>query len=724
MEKSGFFLEGPTIFVGSYQLNGIVQVYPLGFRIINEGTILSKIGESNISEQSFDSGILAKKAVICGCFLSIIFQDGNLSVFDLSKSLSTPLLVEKNIISISAFMNTSDSPHICIISFQGTLKIIALSSLSTIFENGFYSIAPKILHNSNEVSLEPEFCISEVFYCIFGRKEYLILRSDLREVFVYERYQFLDAVKYQKISLNIVTRESLSESDSFKTISQVDRQTMFSFDNLSGLKGLFFSGKRPFWLLYDERRQYLWLHKMFYKVEAHSFAAFSNADCLNGFIYLDGRGLQICQLDNSFQYTNDWPYRKIPLKDRSAEKIAFHVGSDTFVIATSKTVPFNLAPEDPKEEYTPTDSKLLPRTKSFELELISPVSWEVIDKFTLLENEHVLNIKCEKLDSKRSQGGVAPFIIVGTAFVKGEDRQARGRVLIFDVIEVVPDPNNPQSNHKLKLLFADDLKGPVASVGSIYGRLVTSTGTKVMIHEFEDCESLNGVAFADVQIFAHTMCTLKNYVYYGDIYKGSAFLAFSQEPTRLVQLSKDYQEMSVLAVEFLIDRDKLYLVACDNFGSFHIFSYSPHNLLTMAGQKLLKRADYYLGQRVAKIASVHSRTRQDYFFDVYGTSQGSVGFLSSISEKTYRRLSALYQKMVHLLPQKAGLNPKAFRQQAHDEHRRLGTSARSILDGDFLLQFMELSKVHQRELSKGIGSSIDKIYEDFAEIEDLMQFGI
>lgn len=177
-------------------------------------------------------------------------------------------------------------------------------------------------------------------------------------------------------------------------------------------------------------------------------------------------------------------------------------------------------------------------------------------------------------------------------------------MLIFDVIDVVPDPNNPQTNHKLKLLFADDLKSPVAAVGSIYGRLVTSSGTKMMVHEFEDCESLNGVAFSDIQVFGHTLCTLKNYIYYGDVYKGSAFLAFSQEPTRLVQLSKDYQDMAVSAVEFMIDGDKLYMVASDNNGSFHVFSYSPHS----NSISLFHRSAYHGWTKVTEKSGLSSRT--------------------------------------------------------------------------------------------------------------------
>lgn len=139
----------------------------------------------------------------------------------------------------------------------------------------------------------------------------------------------------------------------------------------------------------------------------------------------------------------------------------------------------------------------------------------------------------------------------------------------------------------------------------------------------------------------------------------------------------------------------------------------------MAGQKLLKRADFHLGQKITRLTRI---SKESGAFNIYSSSHGSVGCLTSLSEKSYRRLNMLYQKMVHLLPQNGGLNPKAFRQQSSEEHRKLGTNARSILDHNFLMQFTFHSKVHQRELSKAIGSSLEKIYEDLMEIEKATAF--
>jgi cleavage and polyadenylation specificity factor subunit 1 len=43
------------------------------------------------------------------------------------------------------------------------------------------------------------------------------------------------------------------------------------------------------------------------------------------------------------------------------------------------------------------------------------------------------------------------YIAVGTANCFNEDVVSRGRVILFDIIEVVPEVNQPLTKHKLKV---------------------------------------------------------------------------------------------------------------------------------------------------------------------------------------------------------------------------------------------------------------------------------
>jgi hypothetical protein len=50
---------------------------------------------------------------------------------------------------------------------------------------------------------------------------------------------------------------------------------------------------------------------------------------------------------------------------------------------------------------------------------------------------------------------------------------------IFEIVEVVPEPGQPQRKHRLKLLCQDDSKGAVTALANINGYLVSSMAHKV-----------------------------------------------------------------------------------------------------------------------------------------------------------------------------------------------------------------------------------------------------
>jgi cleavage and polyadenylation specificity factor subunit 1 len=63
------------------------------------------------------------------------------------------------------------------------------------------------------------------------------------------------------------------------------------------------------------------------------------------------------------------------------------------------------------------------------LEIVSPLTWGSVDKYSFAQDEHALCVNICSLDVKVS--GMAQrkqFVVVGTAIVKGEDVTVRGKV--------------------------------------------------------------------------------------------------------------------------------------------------------------------------------------------------------------------------------------------------------------------------------------------------------
>ena len=95
------------------------------------------------------------------------------------------------------------------------------------------------------------------------------------------------------------------------------------------------------------------------------------------------------------------------------------------------------------------------------------------------------------------------LIAVGTAFVRGEDLASAGRLYIWDIIDVVPEPGRPETNRKFKLIAKEDVKGAVTALSELgtQGFLIAAQGQKCMVRGLKEDGTLLPVAFMDMQCY-------------------------------------------------------------------------------------------------------------------------------------------------------------------------------------------------------------------------------
>lgn len=121
--------------------------------------------------------------------------------------------------------------------------------------------------------------------------------------------------------------------------------------------------------------------------------------------------------------------------------------------------------------------------------------------------------------------------VVGTAIVKGEDINPRGCIYMFEVIDVVPDPEKPEMDRKLKLVAKEELKGCVTALSGIGGQgfLIVAQGQKCMVRGLKEDGSLLPVAFMDMQCYTNVLKELKGtgMCIIGDALKGLWFTGYS-----------------------------------------------------------------------------------------------------------------------------------------------------------------------------------------------------
>ena len=171
----------------------------------------------------------------------------------------------------------------------------------------------------------------------------------------------------------------------------------------------------------------------------------------------------------------------------------------------------------------------------------------------LLPYEQCLSLKRLPLNSRQTASGIKWYFVAGTGFLKGEDRGVRGRILIIEIISVIPDASCPEGKYRLKLVYEEEVKGPVTAIDGVTGYLVTAIGPKLIVHSFGDGESLDGVAFMDVSIYVTTISVIKNYVLIGDAFKSIILAAFQEDPAKLLQLGKDFSNLRTSCVEVGVD---------------------------------------------------------------------------------------------------------------------------------------------------------------------------
>ena len=93
------------------------------------------------------------------------------------------------------------------------------------------------------------------------------------------------------------------------------------------------------------------------------------------------------------------------------------------------------------------------------------------------------------------------FICVGTSLIRGEDLPALGRIYIFAVIDVVPEPDHPETGRAFKFVSKEEVKGAVTALSGVgtQGFLLMAQGQKCMVRGLKQDGSFLPVAFMDMQ---------------------------------------------------------------------------------------------------------------------------------------------------------------------------------------------------------------------------------
>nr|XP_039261759.1 cleavage and polyadenylation specificity factor subunit 1-like [Styela clava] len=644
------------------------------------------------------------------------------------------------------------------------LEIYTVPNLTLVYVIKSFSVGHKLIVDSSsshsfstsdsekqtESRYEGSPPVWEVMMVGFGHEAshpYLLARVG-DELLIYEAFSYRsksDAKKFKRPSLQLRFRKvdhgklmrrmagSYSPQDE-KTARKEDSVSKLRyFSNIGGYAGVFICGPYPHWLLMTVRGA-LRCHPMIVDGRVTCFVPFHNINCPRGFLYFNGQGeLRICVLPTHMLYDHPWPVRKVPVRC-TPHFINYSVEHKIYALVTSVDEPCTRVPfmgPDGEREYESLDEGdrfIYPTIRKFSLELFSPVDWQIVPntRVDLDEFEHVTCMCIVPLQSTNFHSSHQNYLCLGTANIMGEEMGTRGRILIFEIIEVVPEPGQPLTKNKLKKIYADEHKGPVTALCGVSGYLLAAIGQKMFVWRLDDNNSLKGVAFVDTQIYTINAFSFKEFALIADIQRSITLLRYKDQYKTLSVVSRDVRTMDVYATQLIIDGTSLAFLVSDREKNVTLFVYNSEAVESSGGTRLLRRADFHVGAHINtmwRVSTVASDTASNAPNEVYsksqvtmfGTLDGAIGEILPVSEKIYRRLLMLQNAIVSGIQHIAGLNPKSFRTVVR-EQKSLQNPMRNILDGDLLWKFTGLSFHERQELARKIGTTADQILDDLMDI--------
>ena len=355
-----------------------------------------------------------------------------------------------------------------------------------------------------------------------GSRPLLFIRMK-NEVLIYRAFKYIQGnlkIRFRKMKHSIVypsiEQNIKSEAEIFSdeteefSINPVNTQKLRYFNNINGLNGVCICGNSRSYFVFLTIKGELRTHQFNDNtITSNSssmkcFAEFNNVNCTNGFLYFNitDDDLKISAFPENMTVDADCPMQKISIRS-TPQHIVYHRETSVYGLVLNKKEISNkyyrFNGED-KELFEDNRGErfMYPQVDKFSFVLVTPSNFQIVPEIQMdLDDwEHVCALKVVMLTYEGAQSGLKEYICMGTNYNYSEDITSRGRILLFDLIDVVPEPDKPWTKYKLKQIYAKEQKGPVSAITSIMGFLVTSVGQKVYLLQLKD-EDIVGVAFID-----------------------------------------------------------------------------------------------------------------------------------------------------------------------------------------------------------------------------------
>ncbi|KAF3038532.1 mRNA cleavage and polyadenylation factor subunit [Didymella heteroderae] len=663
-------------------------------------------------------------------------EDVEASGLSSTKWLSASLFRSSTFTEVFAFLLTP----------EGGLHVFAMSELEkpSYVAEGLGFLPPILTVDYVPRRSASKATITEILAADLGdsitRSPHLIIRTSNDDLVIYKAFHsparsstelWTKNLRWVKLSQQHVPRfsEEIEEASEEVKIES----TLLALDNICGYSTVFQRGSSPAFIFKESSSAPRVIGLSGNAVKG--LTRFHTSSCQRGFAYLDTTDtLRISQLPTQTHFGHlGWATRQLPFGSE-VHAFTYHP-TGLYVVGTGQREEFTINPDDTYHEALPKeDTSFKPHVERGVLKVIDERTWTEIDTHVLDPQEVVLCIETLNLEVSETTHQRKELIAVGTSVVHGEDLATKGNIRIFEVINVVPDPERPETNKRLKLIVKDEVKGAVSAVSELgtQGFLIMAQGQKCMVRGLKEDGTLLPVAFMDMQCYVTALKNLPNtgMLLMGDAFKGVWFAGYSEEPYKMMLFGRSKHQLECITTEFLPFDEQLHIVVADADMNLQILQYDPENPKSAGGSRLLHKSTFHTGHFPTTLTLLKSALKMPqtsefgatngYEDDVdmdtqndsnpihhilHTTQSGTIALVTPLSESSYRRLSGLSAFLANALETACGLNSKAFRISDVEEGGwDAGVVGRGMVDGNLLMRWGELGEWKRREGLSKVGA--------------------
>ncbi|KAG9557988.1 protein CFT1, partial [Aureobasidium melanogenum] len=735
--------EGETLDVGILASGTrIVQVRKHEVRSYDADLGLSQIFP--IIDEETDAELTVVHSSFCDPYLLLLREDSSLQILQVDKSGDLDELERGDAALASKWLSgsvyksekTGDKALAFLLNAEGGLAIFELPNLEQpVYEAPSLSVLSPVLSNESaprrNVGKET---LTELIFADLGdataRSPYLILRSSADDLIIYEPFHHPSAPSTASSSFttNLRFRKVPGlHMPKFNEDASLQKPAPLKFlPNMGGYSTVFMAGGSPSFVVKDASS--LPRIVSLRGKGVRRLSGLNSRKCEAGFAWVDTAGtLREGQIPAGTKFaSNGWSIRKFsPFSEHvEIQKIAYHSERDCYVITTQEEVEFYPPEDDPRHPAADEEITLRPRSLQFRVHLYDARADRIIDTYDIPPYELITSMEVMPLEVSEITHQHRLLVALGTISQRAENYAAKGCIYTLEIIDVVPEPGQPETGKKFRVFGREETKSGITALMGIAGLVGTAQGQKIMIRGLREDGSCLPVAFLDAQCYITSLKTLASSKLWiaADAWKGLWFGGFGEEPYKLSLFGKSRSQMEVVSAEFLPFEGQLYILIIDADLDIHVLQYDPEHPKSLSGQRLLHRSTFHLGHMPTSMTLLPSTlspfaeqnpdedmadsdnepSKPSALNHILITTQtGSIALLTPLDEATYRRLSALQTTLSSILEHSAGLNPRAYRSVESE-----GLGARGIVDGDLITRIYELGAGKRLEVLGRAGAEV------------------